>query len=95
MEGAIQLEYRGGTANDEFIGSEISSWRLDESEFMYPAADDARPSLVRLPPSPCRSLGGYFSYEGWPDQQRFIELDEALRREAYNGGRKDRRQREY
>jgi hypothetical protein len=94
VEGTIQLEYRGGTANDEFIGGGHSSCRLDESKFMHPAVDEASPSLARLPPSPCRSLGGYFSYEGWPDQQRFIELDEALRREAYNGGRKDRRHRE-
>jgi hypothetical protein len=40
------------------------------------------PLLARLPPSPFRSLGGYFNYEGWPDQQRFMELDEALRLKA-------------
>jgi hypothetical protein len=79
VDGAIQVEYRGSGANDEFIGSRHSACRLDESEFAAPAADDASPPLVRLPPSPFRSLGGYFNYEGWPDQQRFVELDEALR----------------
>ena len=71
------MGYRGSIENDE------SSCRLGEPEFVSPVADDASPTLVRLPPSPFRSLGGYFSYEGWPDQQRFMELDEALRRKAY------------
>jgi hypothetical protein len=77
------MEYRGSSANDEFIDSGHSACRHDESEFASPAADDASFPLVRLPPGPFRSLGGYFSYEGWPDQQRFMELDEALRRKAY------------
>jgi hypothetical protein len=83
MDGAIQVEYRGSSANDEFIGSRHSGCSIDESEFASPVADDASPPLVRLPPSPFRSLGGYFSYEEWPDQQRFMELDEALRRKAF------------
>jgi len=82
VEGSIQVEYHGSSANNEFIGSGHSACRLDESEFAFPVADDASAPLVRLPPSPFRSLGGYFSYEGWPDQQRFMELDEALRRKA-------------
>jgi hypothetical protein len=77
------MEYRGSSANGEFIDSGHSAWRLDESELASPVTDDASLPLVRLPPSPFRSLGGYFSYEGWPDQQRFMELDEALRRKAY------------
>jgi hypothetical protein len=77
------MEYRGSSANDEFIDSGQSAWGLDESTFAAPVADDASSPLERLPPGPFRSLGGYFSYEGWPDQQRFMELDEALRRKAY------------
>jgi hypothetical protein len=72
MNGAIQLEYRGG-ANDEFIASRQCAAAI---------ADDSSLPLVKLQPSPFRSLGGYFSYEGWPDQRRFMELDEALRRKA-------------
>lgn len=34
--------------------------------------------LQKLPPSPTRSLGGYFDYGEWPDCERFIELDIAL-----------------
>jgi hypothetical protein len=83
VDGLIQVEYRGSSANDEFIGSGHSACRLNESEFASPLADDASPPLVRLPPNPFRSLGGYFSYEGWPDQQRFMELDDALRRKAF------------
>ena len=56
---------------------------LDEAiGFASPVADDSSAPLARLPPSPFRSFGGYFSYEGWSDQQRFMELDEALRRKA-------------
>jgi hypothetical protein len=82
VDGAIQAEYRGTSANDEFVGSGHSAGRLDESLFAPLAADDASPPLATLPPGPFRSLGGYFSYEDWPDQQRFLELDEALRRQA-------------
>jgi hypothetical protein len=82
-DGLIEMEYRGSGANVEFIDSGHSACRLDESEFASAVADDESFPLLRLQPSPCRSLGGYFSYEGWPDQQRFMELDEALRRKAY------------
>jgi len=70
------------SANDELIESQHPVCGLDESDFASAVADCAGPPLVRLPPSPFRSLGGYFNYEGWPDQQRFMELDEALRRKA-------------
>jgi hypothetical protein len=59
-----------------------STCGLDKSEVAPAIADYAGPLLVRLPPSPLRSLGGYFNYEGWPDRQRFMELDEALRLKA-------------
>ena len=81
--GSIQVECRSSSANDEVIHSRHSTCGLDKSEVAPAIADYAGPLLVRLPPSPFRSLGGYFSYEGWPDQQRFMELDEALRRKAY------------
>ena len=68
------MAYASGRANDESFDSGHSC-ELDAPVY-------AVPPLVRLPPSPFRSLGGYFSYEGWPDQERFMELDEALRRRA-------------
>jgi hypothetical protein len=40
------------------------------------------PQHRRLPPSPTRSLGGYFDYAGWADQERFVELDRILRSKA-------------
>ena len=76
------MEYRGSSANDEFIDSGHSACRLDESEFTSPVAGDASFPLVRVPPGPFRSLGGYLNYEEWPDRQRFMELDEALRLKA-------------
>ena len=35
--------------------------------------------LRRLPPGPFRSLGEYLDYSGWPDRERFLELDRALK----------------
>jgi hypothetical protein len=91
----LLTEFRHTNAPDKAVGAEDMlfhsfhvhiDWHTDgehdEPEFALPVADDTRPRLVRLPPSPFRSFGGYFNYEGWPDQQRFMELDEALRRQA-------------
>ena len=36
----------------------------------------------RLPPSPSRSLGGCLDYAGWPDRDRFLELDRVLQNHA-------------
>jgi hypothetical protein len=79
--GSIQVEFRSSSANDGVIHRH-STCGLDKSEVAPAIADYAGPLLVRLPPSPFRSLGGYFNYEGWPDQQRFMELDGALRLKA-------------
>lgn len=38
-----------------------------------------RPPLVKLPPCPWRSLGGYLNYENWPERERFAELDLAIK----------------
>lgn len=35
--------------------------------------------LRRLPPGPFRSLGGFLDYSNWPDRDRFLELDRALK----------------
>lgn len=47
------------------------------------APSDANQTIIgphgRLPPSPTRSLGGYLDYAGWPEQERFQELDYILR----------------
>jgi len=84
VDGAIESHDSG--AYDELTSSRRSDWysgcSLDESECGSPVADEAGPPLIKLPPGRFRSVGGYFSYEGWPDQQRFMELDEALRRRA-------------
>lgn len=76
------MDYPSSSANDEFI----NSWQFDcgpgEPDSARTVADEAVPPLRRLPASQFRSLGGYLDYEGWSDQQRFIELDEALRRKA-------------
>jgi hypothetical protein len=34
--------------------------------------------IQKLPPSPWRSLGGYFDYDQWADRERFMELDRAI-----------------
>ena len=49
----------------------------------------AVPRLRKLAPGPSRSLGGYLDYEGWPDRERFMELDRALQhsaQERHNSG---------
>ena len=38
--------------------------------------------LKKLPTSPFRSVGGYLSYAGWPDCERFVELDRAIKLHA-------------
>ena len=56
-------------------------------EFSTPQPQEARtlqrsyeigPPLEKLPPSPWRSLGGYFDYCYWADRERFMELDRAI-----------------
>lgn len=47
--------------------------------------------LRRLPPGPYRSLGKYLNYEGWPECQRFLELDDAIRAEVQDGRSHDNR----
>lgn len=39
--------------------------------------------LRKLPASPFRSAGGYLNYAGWPDCQRFMELDRAIQLRAH------------
>lgn len=39
---------------------------------------DSSPPIRKLPPSPWRSLGGYFDYSQWSDRERFMELDRAI-----------------
>ena len=39
--------------------------------------------LKKLPTSPFRSVGGYLNYARWPDRQRFMELDRAIKRDAH------------
>jgi hypothetical protein len=38
--------------------------------------------LRKQPSSPFRSIGGYLDYAGWPDCQRFMELDRAIQLDA-------------
>jgi hypothetical protein len=80
--GSFQVECRSSSANDEVIHSRHSTCGLHKPEVAPAIADYAGPLLVKLPPSPFRSLGGYLNYEEWPDRQRFMELDEALRLKA-------------
>jgi hypothetical protein len=66
-------------------GSNNESDERDESvdlDCLLPEAVCAVPRLRKLPPGPSRSLGGYLDYEGWPDRERFMELDRALQHAA-------------
>jgi hypothetical protein len=38
--------------------------------------------LREQPPGPYRSLGKYLDYSNWPDRERFLELDQDIRRRA-------------
>ena len=43
----------------------------------------------KLPRGPFRSLGGYLDYAGWPECQRFMELDRAIRHTAQESQQSD------
>jgi len=45
--------------------------------------------LRKQPSSPFRSIGGYLDYAGWPDCQRFIELDRAIQLNAHESQNTD------
>jgi hypothetical protein len=74
------VENLGNAPNHNLIGHNDSA--ASEPDITAPTAEVAGPPLQRLSPSPYRSLGGYLNYEGWSEQHRFLELDEALRRNA-------------
>jgi hypothetical protein len=40
------------------------------------------PEPPASPPGRCPSLGGEFDYAGWPDCERFMELDRAIQLDA-------------
>jgi hypothetical protein len=59
-----------------------TEWELGEQiehEEEWPVV---RPPLVKLPPGPWRSLGGYLDYTDWPERERFAELDLAIKSRA-------------
>ena len=49
-----------------------------ESDCNLPESVCAVSRLPKMPPDPDRSLGGYLNYSGWPDRERFMELDRAI-----------------
>jgi len=67
-----QVAYQSNNESDESVDLDCS----------LPETVCAVPRLRKLPPGPSRSLGGYLDYEGWPDRDRFMELDRALRQAA-------------
>jgi hypothetical protein len=76
--GAAQMEYCASSGNEVVISTRCAPGHR-EPECLSARADNGGPALVKLPPGRFRSLGGYFNYDGWPDQQRFMELDDVLR----------------
>src|SRR5580658_7593643 len=72
----LQAAYRNNTVRS-IVSDE--SVELDRSPLEQVCAVSR---LRKLPPGPYRSLGGYLNYAGWPDCERFIELDSSLRRQA-------------
>jgi hypothetical protein len=57
-----------------------------ETESVEPDGSALDPDCVsrlrKQPPGPYRSLGGYLDYAEWPDRERFMGLDCAIRRQA-------------
>ena len=62
---------------DEPSDNGVLAWGRSDSE-----SDCNARRLEKLPASPFRSIGGYLNYAGWPDCQRFLELDRAIQRQA-------------
>lgn len=64
------------------VGTENDLAARDEAH-----EEASRPEKLSF--TPTRSLGGYLDYDGWPDCERFLELDEALLRRSRIRGTAD------
>jgi len=64
-----QVAYQSETVSDESVEPDCSM--LD--------ADCGFSRLRKQQPGPYRSLGGYLDYAEWPDRERFMGLDCAIR----------------
>jgi len=53
-----------------------------EPDRSVPDADCGVSRLRKQPPGPYRSLGGYLDYAEWPERERFMGLDCAIRRQV-------------
>jgi hypothetical protein len=81
--GTTQVAYQSDTTNGEFPpGWHSENCRVDLDGAPLETDGAALPRRHRLPPGPSRSLGGYLDYAGWPDRERFMELDSVLQRRA-------------
>jgi hypothetical protein len=88
--GKTQVVYQSDTTNGEFPnGWHAENFRLDLEGVPLETDGAALPRRHRLPPSPSRSLGGYLDYAGWPDRERFMELDSVLRCRSQGRGDSD------
>jgi len=67
-----QEAYQSETVSDESI----------EPDCPVLDADCGVSQLRKQPPGPYRSLGGYLDYAEWPERERFMGLDCAIRRQA-------------
>lgn len=56
-----------------------AEWAIPERTENHDEPCGDRPPLVELPPGPWRSLGGYLDYTDWPERERFMELDLAIK----------------
>lgn len=91
--GAIQVADRASTANTvsaSFPDSWYSGRELVEPDCAPPPATNHHPLPRReLPPSPYRSLGRCLDYAGWPECERFMELDREIQRQLQEGDKID------
>lgn len=91
----ILVAYTSDTAGDEGgkggqtvagparLRAQVDAARHEtQADAVIPETEDAPSPLQMLPPGPARSLGGYLDYSGWPERERFLELDRAIARQA-------------
>ncbi len=67
-----QVAYQSKTVTGESV----------EPDRSVPDADWGVSRLRKQPPGPYRSLGGYLDYAEWPERERFMGLDCAIRSQA-------------
>jgi hypothetical protein len=84
FDGLVLSQFDGGSAEaaisilQELARAQAFGARRVQEARTHRRCYESSSPLRKLPPSPWRSLGGYFDYDHWADRERFVELDRAI-----------------